>query len=273
VTGLTKEGLLRLQNALIKSGSVQGSGLAGLRADRMPVLPGGIAIMSAVFEELGIERMTYSDGALRLGVLYDLVGRFHHEDMRDATVEQFMRRYQVDIRQAERVDRAARQILEQLMGKPVSTELENDFQFLGWAARLHEIGISVAHNGYHKHGAYILTFADMPGFSKMDQARLALLVFGHRGKLEKITALPGGDPNWKLLCALRLASLLHRSRDGVALPSFRIKAVAEGFVLDLQNDWLAEHPLTAMALSEEVGAWQKVGQVLRIKQRSAERDA
>lgn len=273
VTGLTAEGLQRLQTLLIKAGSVQGLGLAGLRADRMPVLPGGIAIMSAVFEELGIEHMTYADGALRLGVLYDLLGRVHHRDMRDATVDQFMRRYQVDVRQAERIGRTAGQILLQLLGKPETPDLESDFQFLNWAAKLHEIGISVAHNGYHKHGAYILTFADMPGFSKKDQARLALLVFGHRGKLEKITALPIGDPHWKLLCALRLATLFHRSRDGVSLPPFRLRAPADGFLLELQNDWLAKHPLTAVALSEETAAWQRVGQVLSVKHRNLERDA
>lgn len=268
VAGVTHEGLQRLQTMLVKAGTVAGLGLAGLRADRMPVLPGGIAIMSAVFEELGIERMTYSDGALRLGVLYDLLGRFHHHDMRDATVDQFMRRYQVDLRQAERVERTARLILEQLSGRPGTPEQESDFQFLGWAAKLHEIGISVAHNGYHKHGAYILTFADMPGFSKKDQARLALLVFGHRGKLEKITALPGGDPNWKLVCAIRLAALFHRSRDGVPLPTIRVRALGDGFQLELQTDWLAEHPLTAAALKDEVAAWQRVNQALRVKQRN-----
>jgi exopolyphosphatase/guanosine-5'-triphosphate,3'-diphosphate pyrophosphatase len=272
VSGITREGLQKLQTMLIKAGSVQALGLAGLRADRMPVLPGGIAIMVAVFDELGIERMTYADGALRLGVLYDLLGRVHHRDMRDVTVDQFMRRYQVDMRQAERIERTAQLIIEQLVGKPASPEQESERQFLCWAAKLHEIGISVAHNGYHKHGAYILTFADMPGFSKKEQARLALLVFGHRGKLEKITALPAGDPHWKLLFALRLSTLLHRSRDGVALPVFRMKALADGFLLELQNDWLAKHPLTAVALNEEVVAWQRIGQELSIKQRNLERD-
>jgi exopolyphosphatase / guanosine-5'-triphosphate,3'-diphosphate pyrophosphatase len=273
VAGLTREGLDKLQSLLVKAGNIQALGLAGLRADRMPVLPGGIAIMSAVFDELGIERMTYADGALRLGVLYDLLGRFHHHDMRHATVDQFMRRYQVDVRQAERVDRTAGAILEQLVGPAASPEMENDAHFLAWAAKLHEIGISVAHNGYHKHGAYILTFADMPGFSKKDQARLALLVFGHRGKLEKITALPPGDTNWKLLFALRLAVLLHRSRDGVPLPLFRVRPTADGFALELQPGWLDAHPLTAVALAEETAVWQRVGQVLRVKQRNLERAA
>lgn len=267
VAGLTRVGLERLLAAMLKAGNINALGLAGVRGDRLPVLPGGIAIMSAVFDELGLEHMTYADGALRLGVLYDLLGRFHHHDMRDATVVHFMRRYQVDKRQAERVAGTASSLLEQLRGKPATPEQEHDAHFLAWAARLHEIGISVAHNGYHKHGAYILTFADMPGFSKKDQARLALLVFGHRGKLEKVTALPTGDANWQLLFALRLSVLLHRSRDGVPLPRHAVKSVPEGFVLDLQAGWLDAHPLTAVALNEEVQAWQRVGLVLKIRQR------
>lgn len=272
VAGLTRAGLEHLQSLLLKAGSVPDLGLAGLRADRIPVLPGGIAIMSAVFDELDLAHMTYSDGALRLGVLYDLLGRFHHHDMRDVTVAQFMRRYQVDARQAERVERTALRLLAQIDGPPATPEQEADASFLGWAATLHEVGISVAHSGYHKHGAYILTFADMPGFSKKDQARLALLVFGHRGKLDKITGLPPGDGNWRLLLALRLAAVLHRSRDGVPLPACRVRAQGEGFVLELQSDWLAAHPLTEVALDEEIAAWARVDKPLRIKQRNFKAD-
>ncbi|MDX9706017.1 MAG: exopolyphosphatase [Azospira sp.] len=270
VAGLTRAGLDRLQLLLLKAGSVPDLGLAGLRADRIPVLPGGFAIMCAVFEALDLEHMTYADGALRLGVLYDLLGRFHHQDMRDVTVTQFVRRYQVDARQAERVERTALAILKQIdasAGVPAAPEQESDAGFLGWAAKLHEVGISVAHSGYHKHGAYILTFADMPGFSKKDQARLALLVLGHRGKLDKLTGLPPADGNWRLLFALRLAVLLHRSRDGVPLPAFRARPQGEGFALELAEGWLDAHPLTAVALEEETAFWGRVGKPLRIKQR------
>ena len=272
VAGITREGLLRLQSLLIRAGSASSLNMAGLRADRIPVLPGGIAIMSAVFEALGIERMTYSDGALRLGVLYDLLGRFHHHDMRDTTVTQFMARYQVDVRQAERVERTARRILAQIDGPAETPELESDAHYLSWASRLHEVGISIAHSAYHKHGAYILTFADMPGFSKKDQARLALLVFGHRGKVDKISALPVGDPTWRLIFSLRLAVLLHRPRDGEALPAFRIKASGEGFAVDLPHDWLESRPLTEVALNDEIVAWQRIGLNLRVKRRSSLRE-
>ncbi|MBK1679094.1 exopolyphosphatase [Rhodocyclus tenuis] len=268
VSGITREGLERLRGLLIRAGSAEALSLEGLRSDRQPVLPGGLAIMCAIFSELGIEHMTYADGALRLGVLYDLLGRFYRHDMRDATVEQFMSRYQVDTLQAERVERTALGLLGQLIDT-TAPEHESDLRFLRWAAQLHEIGISIAHTSYHKHGAYIITFADMPGFSKKDQARLALLVLGQRGKLEKLGALPAQDSAWQLVCCLRLAALLHRPRDDRELPDFVLKRTPVAFQLDLPADWLAANPLTAAALADEATTWERLGSGLRIRRRAA----
>ncbi len=255
-SGITRLGLDRLCALLVKAGSAEALNLPGISRDRQPVFVGGTAIMSAIFEELDLERMTYADGALRLGVLYDLLGRFHHHDMRDSTVEQFRRRYQVDREQVERVETTALSALTQLSeGEPA----EADVQFLTWACRLHEIGISVAHNGYHKHGAYILTYADMPGFSKKDQARLALLVLGHRGKLDKLGGLPAVDSAWRLVFCLRLAVLLHRTRDDRPLPAWRVRPGNNGFRVELPADWLAANPWTTAALGEEAAIWRQTG--------------
>ncbi|MFZ4538695.1 exopolyphosphatase [Propionivibrio sp.] len=264
IIGITREGLAKLRALIIRAGSAEELKLASLRPDRLPVLPGGIAIMSAIFSELGVEHMTYSEGALRLGVLYDLLGRFHHKDMRDATVHQFMRRYQVDIPQAERVERTALDLLGQLI-KVDLNEHENDIRFLRWAVALHEIGISIAHGGFHKHGAYIVSFADMPGFSKKDQERLALLLLGQRGKLEKIPLTPASDAAWRLVFCLRLAALLHRSRDDQPLPVIFVKQSGTGFQIELPADWLLANPLSAAALEDETLIWQRIGLVLRIR--------
>ncbi|UCV06393.1 exopolyphosphatase [Dechloromonas denitrificans] len=269
-SGITREGLDRLCSLLIKAGSAEALDLPGVKGDRLPVLPGGIAIMSAIFEELGIERMTYADGALRLGVLYDLLGRFHHHDMRDSTVAQFRRRYQVEADQSERVEATALSALTQLAEGAPS---EDDVQFLSWATRLHEIGISVAHNAYHKHGAYVLTYADMPGFSKKDQARLAMLVLGHRGKLEKLSAIPASDSAWKLVFCLRLAVLLHRTRDDRLLPAWSVKLLGNGFQLELPAEWLASNPWTAAALGEEAAIWKQIGREYLVKSRPARKIA
>lgn len=257
-SGISREGLERLCALLVKAGSAENLDLDGVKGDRMPVLAGGIAIMSAIFQELDIEHMTYADGALRQGVLYDLLGRFHQHDMRDTTTRQFLNRYQVEADQAERVETAALSALQQL----VATPDEGDALFLRWAARLHEIGISIAHNGYHKHGAYILTFADMPGFSKKEQAKLAMLVLSHRGKLEKLAAMGADESAWRLIFCLRLAVLLHRTRDDRALPAWRVKLTPKGFHLDISGEWLAANPWTAAALNEEVSVWQRIGREL-----------
>ena len=255
-SGITRVGLDKFCTLLIKAGSAEALDLPGVKGDRLPVLPGGVAIMSAVFEVLGIERMTYADGALRLGVLYDLLGRFHPLDMRDSTVAQFRRRYQVEADQVERVEATALSALSQLAdGSPSET----DSQILSWATRLHEIGISVAHNAYHKHGAYVLTYADMPGFSKKDQAHLAMLVLGHRGKLEKLRGMATVDSDWRLIFCLRLAVLLHRTRDDRALPAWRVSLHGNGFKLELPTEWLAANPWTAAAMGEEAAVWRQIG--------------
>ena len=269
-SGITRSGLERLCALLVKAGSAEALDLPGVKGDRLPVLPGGIAIMLAVFEELDLERMSYADGALRLGVLYDLLGRFHHHDMRDSTVAQFRRRYQVEGDQVDRVEATALSALTQLAG---GVPAEDDLLFLSWASRLHEIGISIAHNAYHKHGAYILTYADMPGFSKKDQARLAMLVLGHRGKLEKLGPVPATDSIWRLIFCLRLAVLLHRTRDDRALPAWTVKPYGSGYQVDLPGDWLAENPWTAAALGEETYIWRQIGRDYVVKAKTTRKVA
>lgn len=237
--------------------------LQGLRADRTLVLPGGLAIMSAVFKEFGLERMAFSEGALRLGVLYDQLGRYHHEDLREATVKRFMQRYEVDPLQAARVAQTALDLLNQMV--PSSRETGHpDAQFMVWAAHLHEVGISVAHSSYHKHSAYILANADMPGFSRRDQARLSRLVLAHRGKLERAQPLRGEAPEWTLIFCLRTAVLLHRSRDDQPLPPRSAGFTRNGFHLSLGAGGLNALPLTGAALEDEAKQWAGIGGDLRI---------
>jgi exopolyphosphatase/guanosine-5'-triphosphate,3'-diphosphate pyrophosphatase len=263
-TGITREGLERLRGLLLRAGDLGKLTLPGLRPDRVPVLPGGLAIMLAVFGEFGLEHMTFSEGALRLGVLYDLLGRYHHQDQRNATVRQFMRRYQVDAGQAARVAATARGFLLQLLPEAAS-EGHDEARVLEWAALLHEIGISVAHSSYHKHSAYILAHADMPGFSKMDQARLSRIVLAHRGKLERVQEIAPDSVDWLLIFSLRLAALLHRSRDDAPLPAILVKRSDRGFVIGVDPRWLVSSPLTAAALEEEGRQWAGLGIGFRIK--------
>jgi exopolyphosphatase/guanosine-5'-triphosphate,3'-diphosphate pyrophosphatase len=261
--GLTREGLEKLRNELLHAGDASRMKLQGLRADRIPVLPGGLAIMSAVFKEFGLERMAFSEGALRLGVLYDQLGRYHHDDLREATVNRFMQRYDVDRRQAARVAHTALGLLNQLVPESHAAD-HPGAQFLVWAARLHEVGISVAHSSYHKHSAYILANADMPGFSRRDQARLSRLVLAHRGKLERAQPLRGEAPEWTLIFCLRTAVLLHRSRDDQPLPPRSVGFTRNGFQLTLGSGGLNMLPLTTAALDDEAQQWAGIGGELRV---------
>ncbi len=259
--GITRAGLEQLRTLLIKAGDVDKLDLQGLKPDRIPVLAGGFAIMYAAFCELGIEQMQPALGALREGVLYDLLGRFHDHDMRNVTVQQFMRRYHVDARQASRVAQLAYQIALQLIG----TELgEDTLRMLGWAASLHEIGISVAHTGYHKHSAYILANADMPGFSRKEQSRLSLLALAHRGGLEKMRGQIDSAETVALVLALRLAVLFYRSRSDSALPVIQTNVSGNKLRLMLTPGWLAQNPLTDTALQEEVRQWKALDLALQV---------
>ena len=262
-SGLTRDGLERLRSLLIKHGEADPGRIAGLRPNRAPVLPGGLAILSALFDELDIEAMRVSDHALRHGVLYDLLGRVQHRDMREATVAQFMRRYHVDAAQAERVRNLSLSIYDGLV-PGVDREEDADRQMLDWAARLAEVGLSIAHAQYHKHSAYILSNADMPGFSRMEQARLARVVLAQRGKLAKIQDAGLDSADWKLVFALRVASLILRSRSDAMLPFLRVSADPGGFAIDLPESWLANNPLSASALEGERASWKAIGMQLAL---------
>ena len=261
--GITRDGLEKLRAMLIKGERADPDRIAGLRPSRAPVLPGGVAIMSAVFDELELDSVKVSDGALRHGVLYDLLGRVQHRDMREATVAQFVRRYHVDTAQAERVMNLCLKIYDALL-PGADREDDADRTMLEWAARLAEIGLSIAHAQYHKHSAYVLSNADMPGFSRMEQARLARIVLAHRGKLGKMHDAGLEAADWPLVFALRLASLILRRRADLKLPFLRVAADSGGFAIDLPQSWLEENPLSADALESEADHWKAVGMKLDV---------
>jgi exopolyphosphatase/guanosine-5'-triphosphate,3'-diphosphate pyrophosphatase len=256
--GITADGLAQLRAHFMRAGHLEAVELAGVTRDRRPVIAGGFAIMAGLFAELGIEHMNVAETAMREGILYDLLGRFHKQDMREATVDEFMRRYHIDTQQAARVKRMALKLLA-----TTAVASENDIQFLDWAARLHEIGLSVSHGGYHRHSGYILQNADMPGFSRSDQTRLAVLTRAQRGALLKLpefssdVALPDNDR--LLVWLLRQAVILCRSRAEPRLPDLKAEISGKRFRLILPEGWLERRPLTRRALEEEAVHWQAVG--------------
>lgn len=265
---ITPEGLDRAIAYLVGAGHVRELKLAAITEDRRPVFPGGIAILAEIFAGLHLKEMRIADGAMREGLLYDMLGRYTDEDARDRTVRGMQHRYHVDFAQAERVEATALQFLGQtrdvwkLQGDPPAALV------LKWAARLHEIGLDVSHSGYHRHGAYLLENADMPGFSREEQRLLARIVGGHRRKLapEGLEELvPPWDRNAiHLILLLRLSVLLHRGRSPAALPPIAISAASKSLELHFPGRWLKDHPLTSADLQQEVDYLRAAGLRLRV---------
>lgn len=256
VTGgeITTAGLALLRERLLAAGSVERHDLPGLSAQRAPVYPGGLAVLTEVFAALEIDTMLPAEGALREGLLWDLVGRLTHEDARDRSVRGFQQRFHVDTAHAERVEATALALLAQLT-KPWSLEDPECAALLGWAARLHEVGLDIAHSHHQQHAAYLLRNADLAGFSFDQQRRLAVLAGGHRRKIHE-TLLDVLQPPWSsrvpyLLAILRLAVLLHRSRGPTPPPTLQVSATRHKLRLEFPDGWLAAHPLTYADLEQE----------------------
>ncbi len=257
--GITPEGLARLRKRMVRTGHVDRLALAALKPERAPVLAGGLAVMEAAMHELQVAQIEPVGGALRLGVLYDLLGRTVHHDAREATIAQFTQRYRIDAAQAQRVANVAARLFAQLAGHADTARTQE----LRWAASLHECGASISHTGFHKHGAYILQNADMPGFSAREQRQLSYLVLGCRGGLRKM--LPALDDALfrSQLLALRLAVLLHHARRPLTLPPIEVRG-RDGVRVIVPASWLLANPLTTHLLEREQREWSGVDLPLRI---------
>ena len=261
-SGITLKGLRKLRKALIEAGQIDKLNINGLPPDRGPVFPGGVAILIAAFESLGIQEMTSSLGALREGLIYDLIGRFEQEDIRDETIRRFVERYHVDIEQASRVQRTSIALLRQA-ASTWELPIEEGARYLAWASRLLEIGLSLSFRGYQKHSAYIITHADMPGFSQEDQNFLAALVLSHRRKIAlsqfRTLAADKAREALRLCIVLRLAVRLHRSRSPEPLPRVAFTVNDTHLGLEFPEDWLDAHPLTHADLDDERVRLQGLG--------------
>ncbi len=264
--GITADSLKMLRSALVDAGHTDRLDFSSLGDDRRPVFPGGVAILSAVFQSLKIKRMLHSSGALREGLLYDLIGRIHREDIREQTVRSLAQRYHCDQAQAGRVEATAVALLDQA-ANPWTLRPDDARQWLHWAAQTHEAGLVIAHNQYHKHGAYLIENSDLPGFSLRDQRLLATLVRTHRRKLKTamLDSLPESmrRTTLRLIVLLRLAVLLHRDRAEHDLSGLRIECQGERVELCFPDGWLDEHALTRADLDIEKKYLKAVGIRLR----------
>ncbi len=257
-TKITREGLDWLLERLLAARSADRVRMDGLKDDRRPVLGGGLSVLRALFDLLGIDEMQTAQGALRHGALYDLLDREHGEtDIRSATVQRLATKFEADPAQSERVGRVARHLLRQLRTSDDPEVLARQQRKLGWAAQLHEIGSLISHSDYHKHGAYVLDNADALGFAVPELHRLSLLVLGHRGKLRKLDADFSDELFVHQLLSLRLAVILCHARRDPDLKGLKLDATASQFTLCVAPAWRAAYPQSVHLLREEALAWQK----------------
>ena len=264
---ITVRGLTRLVGLLEDAGHTRALRLIAVTDERRPVFPAGVAILLELMKVLEIDALRLSEGALRDGLLYDMIGRLTAEDPRERSVSSMQRRYHVDLEQATRVEHTALSLLRQVSA-PWGLKDPLAALSLKWAARLHEIGLDVAHSGYHHHSAYLLENADMPGFAREEQRLLARLAGSHRRKLS-LEGLQDLIPPWdrlalRLILLLRLAVLLHRGRSSEPLPPLRLGVRAGTLSLRIGARWLARHPLSLEDLRQEVEFLAPAGLRLRV---------
>lgn len=261
---ITRTALDKLKKRVLARRSISKLELAGLKDARRPVILGGATAMAGILEALGFDSIGTSEGALREGALVDLIDRTIDDDPRDHAVEAMAAHFRTDAGQAQRVGStcatlyAAAAAAWGLAGE--------DRRYLSWAARLHEIGLAISHNDYHKHGAYLATHSDLSGFSRDEQLKLAALIYNHRRKLrdEQLGRTPDEvEQHLALALLLRLAVHLHRSRSGETIPTFACTVGARTLAIELPDGFLRAHPLTAADLEGEAEAWAEVGYTLR----------
>ena len=251
---ITVEAMTRLKCALIDVGQMNRIELAALKPSRAPVLPGGLAILIGLMQELNVVRMEPAEGALRLGVVYDMLHRSDapaDDDPRMVTVSRMQHRYGVDTEQARRVAALAQSFWQRI--DPAGPDA-----LLSWAAAVHEIGMAIAHEDYHQHSAYIIEHSDIYGFAEQERAALALLVLGHTGSIKKIDRASLPPKLLTRLVCLRLAALFCHGRID-EVPAVALAVNGEAFVLAVDARWLAERPLTAYLLDVEATRWTKYG--------------
>ena len=263
---VTAAALPVVRDRLLEADAIDRIDLPGLSKERRPIIAGGLLALEAAFEVLGLERMAVSKAALREGALYDMLGRGGAHDPRDASIAALMQRYGIDTAQAQRVEATALHLFDQVAA--AWNLSADDRAMLTRAARVHELGLAIAHSQYHVHGAYVLEHSDIAGFSLQEQRVLAALVRTHRRNVPKSAFEL--TPDRLLLAAkrtaalLRIAVLLHRSHEADVIPRLDARATDDALTLEVDKRWFDQRPLLRQDLCAEPDFIGPLGVQLRI---------
>ena len=260
---ITPERLEMLVSELLKHKNFDALSLPGLSEDRKAVFAPALAILCGVFDALAIKELRLSDGALREGVLYEMEGRFRHQDIRSRTAQSLANQYNIDREQARRVLETTTHMLEQWQEQNPKLANPHLAALLKWAVMLHEVGLNINHSGMHRHSAYILQNSDLPGFNQEQQMLMATLVRYHR-KAIKLDDLPRFTLFRKkqflpLIQLLRLGVLLNNQRQATTTPpTLRLQTEAHHWTLTFPHNWFSQNALVLLDLEKEQQYWEGV---------------
>lgn len=257
---LTLSNLQWLKEQLIKTGNVKNMNFEGLREDRREVLAGGVAVLIAIFKKLGITDMRTAEGALRYGILYDLALRKTNSDPRRLSIDELVQKFRVDPLQSKRVSNLSMRFFRQLQSQR-PTRMD---QYLEWAGRIHEIGLTVSRSDYHKHGRYLIANCDIPGFSITEQQIMADLVLGHRGNLKKVEDKFKNKQFVDALFCLRMAARLCQERADEEWGTLGVTSTEHGYLFKAPKAWFNTHDLSVFVLNEERKTWSLAGYKLEL---------
>lgn len=243
-----------IKNTLISAKSIASIAIDGLPSERHPVIASGLAILIALFESFDINQLQLSSGALREGLLYEMLPDMRKINIRTRTINSLEERFHIDEEHANRVTQQALHLYDCYADKWHLND-ENLKQLLASAASLHEVGLLLSYKYHQKHGAYIIQHTDLPGFDQTERQLIVALISQYKGdidasSLEKL-AIVDSQTAAKLLAMFRLAVILCRRRQDEVLPEYKTNIVGQSIELCLPQDWINNHPLIADELLQE----------------------
>ncbi|UPQ87432.1 exopolyphosphatase [Vibrio sinaloensis] len=261
---VTTKRLDKLVAKLCEWSTIDDIELAGLTPERKPVFAAGVAILHAIMASLNITELHFSEGALREGLLFEMEDSFKRSDIRMRTTENLASKHLVDLDHAAKIKGHARELFQQIhkeVGIKKSSQLVD---LLEWSALLHEVGLSISLQAFHRHSTYILRHTYMPGFNREQQQVLAMLVRFQRKALKlnemEEFSLYDKDDVINLIRVLRIAIILNgqRNEEPIDTPSLTIDG--DNWTLS-SNDpqWLDDNKLLHADFLTEQAYWQNAG--------------
>ncbi|HEX6570087.1 MAG TPA: Ppx/GppA phosphatase family protein [Acidimicrobiales bacterium] len=183
---VTRDDIDRVVRRLVRAPTVkERARTPGLEATRADIVLAGALILEQVVHEIGATELTFSDYALREGVLLDTWrrehgGSLHHlSDLRRRSVVRLAEQMDEDPAHSAQVARLALEIFDATAGRHGLAD--DSREVLEAAALLANIGLFVSHAGHHKHSYYVIRNSEMlTGFTDREIELIAQVARYHR---------------------------------------------------------------------------------------------